>query len=979
MTTINLGRVVGQDGANGEDGRGIISIDKTSTQGLVDTYTITYTDETTSTFEVTNGANGANGANGTDGTDGEDGRGIVSILKTATVGLVDTYTITYTDNTTSTFEVTNGEDGSAGTTDYTDLSNKPKINNVELSGNKSLGDLGVQAEIDSTHKLSADNVDDSNTTNKFVTASDKTTWNAKQDAIDSTHKLSADLVDDTETTNKFVTASDKVAWNAKQNALVSGTNIKTINNESILGSGNITVEGGATNNQWKDKVISIMGDSISTFQGWIPTADGHNLNHVYYYPKTGLTDVTKTWWYSLIDELGAKLGVNESWSGSYVGNTSDSEIITGGNNYGTKACMAGNTRIENLGANGTPDLILVYGGTNDVWTGNSRMGETVPGTFDSSVAYDINPTTLLATNKWTSFADAYRDMLLKMMYYYPKSRIVVLFPFYSDLGNGAYTHAKLDAFIEVQRNICDYFGVNYIDLRDCGINAGNVAASKNKDGYTTILVGNVHPNIDGMALMKDYIKARLLSFFETDEQETIVYTVTNSLTVNTNSDRYITGVRAGSSYKATITGSSLGLVKVYMGNTEITSTAYNSSTGVINIASVTGNITIAEEALQTYTITTNVTGGSSTGDNTIMTAGTASVTIVPNSNMALPTSVTVSGANYSYNSTTGVISLSNPTGNVTIKAVCVALQTYTITTNVTDGSYSGDTEIVETRTAQVTISPSSGYQLPVTITVTGATYSYDNTTGVVSLSAATGNVSITAVCVLNPVSYTITTSISDGSYSGDTEIFQNNTAQVVLSANLNYALPSSITVSGATYTYDSTTGIVALSAPTGNVTISATCEARGWFSSNYNANDAAHRTGEAKTQFAGFSYKAGVYDGDGIKMNAVRFMLKNPGTLTVGKVAADFKSVISSETVTVTGSNGDAKEIMLQNTYTLENGEHFFISKNTDTCTFQYSNSSNAAANGQHNFYLYAGTASLDAGNRPTEVLSVDFGYFEAA
>lgn len=137
------------------------------------------------------------------GENGEDGRGITSITKTGTSGLIDTYTITYTDNTTSTFEVTNGEDGSAGTTDYTDLSNKPKINNVELSGNKSLGDLGVQAEIDSTHKLSADNVDDTSTTNKFVTTSDKTTWSGKQDA------------------------------------LVSGTNIKTINNTSILGSGNI--------------------------------------------------------------------------------------------------------------------------------------------------------------------------------------------------------------------------------------------------------------------------------------------------------------------------------------------------------------------------------------------------------------------------------------------------------------------------------------------------------------------------------------------------------------------------------------------------------------------------------------------------------------------------------------------------------------------------------------------------------------------
>lgn len=37
-----------------------------------------------------------------------DYKGIASIAKTATAGLVDTYTITYTDGTTSTFTVTNG-------------------------------------------------------------------------------------------------------------------------------------------------------------------------------------------------------------------------------------------------------------------------------------------------------------------------------------------------------------------------------------------------------------------------------------------------------------------------------------------------------------------------------------------------------------------------------------------------------------------------------------------------------------------------------------------------------------------------------------------------------------------------------------------------------------------------------------------------------------------------------------------------------
>lgn len=52
MVSYNLGHVVGAAG------KGITSITKTGTSGLVDTYTITYTDGTTSTFTVTNGSSG---------------------------------------------------------------------------------------------------------------------------------------------------------------------------------------------------------------------------------------------------------------------------------------------------------------------------------------------------------------------------------------------------------------------------------------------------------------------------------------------------------------------------------------------------------------------------------------------------------------------------------------------------------------------------------------------------------------------------------------------------------------------------------------------------------------------------------------------------------------------------------------------------------------------------------------------------------
>lgn len=65
----------------------------------------------------------------------------------AKINGVNTLTLTAGQNITlnqsgSTLEISS-TGGSGGTSDYTDLSNKPKINNVELSGNKTTSDLGL--------------------------------------------------------------------------------------------------------------------------------------------------------------------------------------------------------------------------------------------------------------------------------------------------------------------------------------------------------------------------------------------------------------------------------------------------------------------------------------------------------------------------------------------------------------------------------------------------------------------------------------------------------------------------------------------------------------------------------------------------------------------------------------------------------------------------------------------------------------------
>lgn len=71
--------------------------------------------------------------------------------------------------------------------------------------------------------------------------------------------------------------------------------------------------------------------------------------------------------------------------------------------------------------------------------------------------------------------------------------------------------------------------------------------------------------------------------------------------------------------------------------------------------------------------------------------------------------------------------------------------TYNITTTVTNGTYSGDTTITDTAT--VIITADSGYTLPDTVTVTGASQTWNKETGTLTLSNPTGAVTVSAVCV----------------------------------------------------------------------------------------------------------------------------------------------------------------------------------------------------------------------------------------
>lgn len=98
----------GKDGKDGQDGKAVVSVTFDHTEGLVDYYKILFTDGSSTIFDITNGKDG------TDGTNGTDGKSVLSITKTGTDGNVDTYTIMFSDGTNTTFEITNGTDGKDG-------------------------------------------------------------------------------------------------------------------------------------------------------------------------------------------------------------------------------------------------------------------------------------------------------------------------------------------------------------------------------------------------------------------------------------------------------------------------------------------------------------------------------------------------------------------------------------------------------------------------------------------------------------------------------------------------------------------------------------------------------------------------------------------------------------------------------------------------------------------------------------------------
>lgn len=283
--------------------------------------------------------------------------------------------------------------------------------------------------------------------------------------------------------NEEVNTSDKVDDNTvvTENAATDGDeSIITDDSSEEENPVEATDEAAGEEISYEGLSLSIFGDSISTYEDYIP------YGLAVYYPIHGdLTDVSQTWWMKLLDDTGMELCSNASSSGSTcVGDSlSVDEPKYGCSDY----------RISLLtGKQGKmPDVIIVYMGTNDLMM-MAPMGEN-------------DGTKLVEEGVIENFSDAYTMILDKLESNYPAAQIYCCTlaqvgdwgsdtPFVALTNGFGFTSEDYSKQIEI---IAANKGIPVIDLYHCGIETDNLQETST-DG--------VHPTPTGM----EYIEQAVL-------------------------------------------------------------------------------------------------------------------------------------------------------------------------------------------------------------------------------------------------------------------------------------------------------------------------------------------------------------------------------------------------------------------------------------------------------------------------------------
>lgn len=338
---------------------------------------------------------------------------------------------------------------------------------------------------------------------------------------------------------------------------------------------------------FKGKTISILGDSISTFENYSngTAADTTNStirgNYVYYYEDTVSTygvDVNDTWWKQTADLLGMRVLVNNSWSGSRV------------INFGTGTPSAYIDRSQQLhddtGSNAgeKPDIIVIYLGTNDMKNADD------PGDI-TTVDYDKLKTVSSSYTPTTVF-EAYALMLYRAIKKYPNAEIycMTLIPYQNITMAQKTTMLEFNAGV---KKIAQHYGVNLVDLYN---ESGLTAQS---ECFSYHMANRLHPGPYGMDAITNCLVNSMLENSQYNTSGQTLVPITYDL-----KDVYVKGGTIQNALKDKALSLSFGTrsgfdldITVTMGGVDITNKVVD---GTLTVGQVTGPIHVTAKSRIQY-------------------------------------------------------------------------------------------------------------------------------------------------------------------------------------------------------------------------------------------------------------------------------------------------------------------------------------------------------------------------------------------
>ena len=328
------------------------------------------------------------------------------------------------------------------------------------------------------------------------------------------------------------------------------------------------------------KTISILGDSISTFRNfsnrqgsrWSNNTTGRS--HSYYSDLRVKIMLEDAWWYQLAEDLGLRILVNNSWSGSTIFNT---RAGTKGAYIDRCVQLHDNTGI-NDGAE--PDIIIVFMGTNDFWHYRNQLG-TAEISYDDLIRLDENGQ--VSYSDPTTVLEAAAVTLDKIARRYPFAEVYMMeLPLRVDAKGEVLEQFK--TFNGNLAKVAEHSGATLIPLFD-----GPITVETAEHYY---IDGLLHPNKLGMDVITEAAKKTILEHtaWKTEPTHTVAFDLDGVEIDYGTAERLVVSGQPFTGKLQPVEAETPFSVEITMDGRDVTADVYKD--GSIKIDAVTGDVVI---------------------------------------------------------------------------------------------------------------------------------------------------------------------------------------------------------------------------------------------------------------------------------------------------------------------------------------------------------------------------------------------------